>query len=60
MDIAHSLKERSSNLGAEILAESSYKVETMGREGELADIDTIVAQLKKEYKEVKEYFLSLL
>jgi len=59
-ELAHSLKGSSSNLGAETLAEISYKVETMGRETELAGIDDAVTQLKKEYKEVKKYFLSIL
>jgi len=59
-EIAHSLKGSSSNLGAETLAETSLIVETMGREAEFAGIDEVVAQLKKEYKEVKEYFLGLL
>ncbi len=59
-EIAHALKGSSSNLGAETLAETSFKIETMGREADLAGVDDEVAQLKKEYQEVRDYFQELL
>ncbi len=59
-EIAHALKGSSRSLGADALAETSLKIETMGRGADLAGIDDEVVQLKKEYQEVKDYFQKLL
>ncbi len=59
-EIAHALKGSSRNLGADALAETSMKIETMGRGADLAGIDDEVSQLKKEYQEVKDFFQRLL
>ncbi len=58
--ITHTLKGSSSNLGADALAKTSYKIETIARNADLAGIEDVVVQLKKEYQEVRDYFQGLL
>jgi len=59
-EIAHAFKGSSSNLGAEKLTSICFRLETMGREGELANANDEYINMKSEYLKVREYFKNLL
>lgn len=50
---AHSLKGSSGNVGAQQLAELSQRIELAARDGKLAGLDQILAQLESEFLVVK-------
>ena len=55
-ELAHSFKGSSANLGAQPIADICFKLEAMGREGNLDEADSVYSELKEEYVKVRAYF----
>lgn len=55
-NLGHGLKGSSANLSLPGLQEASYRMETAGREKDIAAAKTAMAELKREYARLKEYF----
>jgi len=59
-ELAHGFKGSSSNLGAVLLSDISFKLEIMGRENELEEAEHTNQLLNNEYLKVKDYFTLLI
>ncbi len=52
-EMAHSLKGSSSNLGAEYLSDMCCRLEAKGKQGDLANVESMYAEIKQEFEHVK-------
>jgi len=55
-NLGHSLKGSSANLSLPGLREAAYRMETAGREKDIAAVKTAMDELKREYARLKDYF----
>ena len=58
-NMAHSLKGSSSSLGAEAISEISLKIEMMGNNEDIDQIDSLVKQLEQEFFRFKDQMESI-
>lgn len=59
MEIAHSLKGSSSNLGATILSDLCYQLQTQALEKSMADLAHFLPEVKQAYLEVRTELLKI-
>ena len=56
---SHKLKSAARSVGAGVLADLSYILENAGKNNQLSDVETQVADIKEEFAKVKQYIDSL-
>ena len=52
---AHTIKGAAANLGTQRIGDLSFELELLGRKGDLKGTEKLIADLRTEFKNLKEY-----